>query len=145
MIRDEKNRITKRQLSLLHNIKNLDEFYAIKHLLLFGSFATGTATSLSDLDLAYISTESLSMKKEADLLFHLNSTLDTEEIDLINFNNAPLSLQYKILAEGKLIFSKSPDEIALLKEIIFPLYFDFLPFQKEYLTELEKNIIGDYI
>jgi len=142
VIRNEKNIIKQAHLTNLDKLSKLTEFPEIRHLILFGSFATGQYTVFSDIDLAYIANEPLSFTLEAELLYHLNKLLGTDEVDLINFAKAPIALQYKILSEGKIIFSDDPYEIALLKEKIFPVYFDFNYYQNEYRLALKNSFQG---
>lgn len=72
-------------------------------------------------------------------MYHLNTIVGTDEIDLTNFEKAPIALKYKILSEGKIIFSEDPFEIAQLKEKIFPVYFDFNFYQYEYRLALKYS------
>ncbi len=137
MIKNEKKRIQKLHLDNIAKISEIEGFPEIKHLLLFGSLAAGNATSLSDIDISYIADRPVTFTNELDLLSYLNRTIGTDEIDVTDFNKAPLPLQYKILSEGKVIFSINPIEIANLKEKIFPLYFDFKYYQNEFFEALK--------
>jgi predicted nucleotidyltransferase len=140
MIKNERNRIQQAHLDELGKIRFVPNFPMIKHLLLFGSYAIGKPTDLSDMDLAYITNKELSFDQELELICYFNRTLHTDEIDLVSFNKAPLPLQYKILCEGKIIFSKNPAELADLKEQVFPLYFDFNYYQLEYRRAMKQGV-----
>ena len=72
---------------------------------LFGGFAKGRVTRLSDVDLA------LYLKKAKGLdylaLFRdISKTLGTDEMDLIILNTAPLSLTGRILQNRKVLLDK---------------------------------------
>jgi len=108
MIKNEKNQIKRYHLKNLNRISDLKEFPDIRHLMLFGSYATGTYSMLSDIDLAYFTNRPFSFTEESDLLYLLNRLVGSEEIDLVNFENASIPLKYKILSEGKIIFSIDP-------------------------------------
>ena len=142
MIKNERNRIQQTHLDELWKIRFVPNFPMIRHLLIFGSYAIGKPTALSDLDLAYITTKELSLDQELELICYFNRTLHTDEIDLVSFNKAPLPLQYKILCEGKIVFSENPIEIADIKERVFPLYFDFSFYQLEYRRAIKQRFQG---
>lgn len=140
MVKNEKNRIHAYHLENLNNLSSLKEFPEIRHLILFGSHATGKFTTLSDIDIAFFSNKPLSFAEESDLLYLLNRLVGSEEIDLVNFENASIPIKYKILSEGKIIFSRDLAEIADLKEMIIPLYFDFVYYNYEY-RQVFQNIL----
>lgn len=142
MIKNEKNRIQQSHLDELGKIRFVPNFPMIRHLLLFGSYAIGKPTALSDLDIAYFTISELSFDQELELACFFNRTLHTDEIDLVGFYKAPLSLQYKILCEGKIVFSVNPVEIADLKERVFPLYFDFSFYRIEYRRTMKQGLQG---
>jgi transcriptional regulator with XRE-family HTH domain len=79
---------------------------------LYGSFAKGLAGRLSDVDVAVLLDESVSLKDspfgyKADLLTDLMQALRTNSIDLLIANNAPPFLRFQIARYGRLIFSRS--------------------------------------
>ncbi len=142
MIKNETHKIHAHHLEMLKNVKSIPEFPSINHLILFGSYAIGCANQLSDIDLAYFTDEEFSLKNELDLMGYFNRIIGSDEIDLVNFYKAPVSLKYKIFDQGKIIFSKNSDEIAALKEKIFPVYVDFSYYQKEYQASLIEKFEG---
>ena len=64
MIKNEKHIIRETHLAKLDNLSKFNEYPEIRHLVLFGSFATGKSTVFSDIDVSYIANESLSFSKE---------------------------------------------------------------------------------
>jgi predicted nucleotidyltransferase len=76
---------------------------------LFGSLTKGKPLPLSDVDIAvYLSDSSDVFKKKLDILGELVALLETDEIDLVILNEAPLVLRMKVLENKKLIVDNFP-------------------------------------
>lgn len=71
---------------------------------LFGSYGTDFQHDLSDIDFAVYFSQDVNLKFEANLLGKLSSVLNTDRIDLVNLNKAPLNLQFKAVAQEKIIY-----------------------------------------
>lgn len=79
---------------------------------LYGSFAKGVAGRLSDVDVAVLLDESITLKDspfgyKAELLTDLMQALHTNSVDLLIANNAPPFLRFQIARYGRLIFSRT--------------------------------------
>ena len=76
---------------------------------LFGSAVRGETGKLSDVDVAVYLDESLSseerFKLQLKLMGELVSALQTDKVDLVVMNDAPLLLSYNIIKYGKLVKS----------------------------------------
>jgi len=100
----------------------------IKLAYLFGSQVTGDIGALSDYDFAFYVDEKDS-KKLYDLKFilmdEISRTLKTDRIDIIilNLTDSP-ELKYKIIKEGRLLYSEEPFKV-LIEPRILNDYFDF--------------------
>jgi Uncharacterized conserved protein len=90
-------------------------------LWLFGSFARGEATPISDVDLAYLPDERLQGDElerfETDLYILISDTLRTDEFTFVNIRKAPAFFAWKILVEGKLLFCRNYILVAKLQEL----------------------------
>lgn len=79
-------------------------------LYLFGSYARGKTTPLSDVDLAVLLDDSVSKEdyfdKELELRAEFSGILKTDEIDLVVLNQAPHTLAYKVISDGKVLFCR---------------------------------------
>lgn len=72
---------------------------------LFGSSIKGKVKPLSDIDIALLFlTEDINQYIEAKILIDTMEILETEKIDLINLNEAPLHIQYGVLKNKRIIF-----------------------------------------
>ncbi|MEG3072163.1 MAG: nucleotidyltransferase domain-containing protein [Candidatus Syntrophopropionicum ammoniitolerans] len=89
---ETKNNVTKCLTPLVEKLKNDQDIVAIY---LFGSFAAGMQTPLSDIDLAIILDHNLPpsryFKKKLDLLAIVTSLLKTDAVDLVILNQAAAS------------------------------------------------------
>ncbi|MGY4707038.1 type VII toxin-antitoxin system HepT family RNase toxin [Candidatus Bipolaricaulota sp. J31] len=112
---------------ILERLKRLPERIArvegILALWLFGSFARGEATPISDVDLAYLSNQDLEGEAleafEGCLYRVISSTLGTDEISLVDMRRAPLFLRWRVLVEGKLLLCRDEGAVARLAEEVY--------------------------
>jgi uncharacterized protein YutE (UPF0331/DUF86 family)/predicted nucleotidyltransferase len=92
-------------------------------LWLFGSFARGEATPISDVDLAYVPDEELTgdvlERFETDLYRTIASILHTDEFAFVNLRGAPAYFSWQALQEGHLLFCRDPLAVARLAEAIY--------------------------
>ncbi len=76
---------------------------------LFGGLARGKPSPLSDVDIAvYLSEDGDVIEKKMEILGKLMELLETDEIDLVILNSAPLALRMKILESKKVIVANDP-------------------------------------
>ena len=93
---------------------------------LFGSLAKGKPLPLSDVDIAvYLSESSDVLEKKLEILGELIAILETDEIDLVILNEAPLALRMKILEYKKLIVDNAPFLRHRYESLTMREYFDF--------------------
>ncbi|RLE12476.1 nucleotidyltransferase domain-containing protein [Candidatus Aerophobetes bacterium] len=108
---------------------------------IFGSQAKGIASSLSDVDIAVYLDEKLTRHQRFDLrLFLINrvcSLLGFKKIDLVILNDAPLILQYSILKDGVILYSRDEPKRINIEVKIMSKYFD----QKYYQDRHDKILL----
>lgn len=117
---------------------------------LFGSVAKEKAGPISDIDIAvYLEEEtdltSGSFGYKAELIFDLQRGLNTNQIDLVILNQAPLFLAFNVLKEGKLIFCRSKEIRVDYHYLIQRDYLDFKPAVKvqDYYLQQELDSLGE--
>ncbi len=81
--------------------------YNLDMIVLFGSRADNTATSKSDVDIAYTKKESLSFEDQLSLGSELAPLFGTEAVDVVYLNRTSPVFMYQIMKKAKLLFSKS--------------------------------------
>jgi len=93
---------------------------------LFGSFAKGKPSPISDVDIAvYLSEETDATQKKMEILGKLIELLETDEIDLVILNTASLPLAARIIENKVMLVDKKPFLRHSFESITLREYFDF--------------------
>jgi len=102
---------------------------------LFGGFGRGMRHPLSDLDMAvYLKENTGVQEKKMEILGALIDILQTDEIDLVVLNNAPLPLRRRILESKKVIVDHEPFRRHHYESLTMREYFDFSIKEREILN-----------
>jgi len=102
---------------------------------LFGSFGRGKQLPLSDVDIAvYLKESTVVQEKKMEILGALIDILQTDEIDLVILNNAPLPLRRRILESKKVVVDHEPFRRHHYESLTMREYFDFSIKEKEILN-----------
>jgi hypothetical protein len=101
---------------------------------LFGSFGKGKIFPLSDVDIAvYLKEPSDVQGKKMEILGALTDILQTDEIDLVVLNSAPLPLRMRILENKKVVVDREPFLRHHYESLTMREYFDFSIKEKDIL------------
>jgi predicted nucleotidyltransferase len=93
---------------------------------LFGSLAKGKIAPLSDVDIAIYCSEEIGLVvRKLEILGELTRLLQTDEIDLVVLNSAPITLRMKILENKKVIVDNDPFLRHRYESLVMREYFDF--------------------
>jgi len=110
----------------------------------FGSLATGGLKPLSDLDFGILVSGKLDKQerfdKHLDLIGIFNNFFQTDEVDLIMMNDAPMRFCHNIIKSGKLLYCSSQKELAEFVEKTIKLYLDFRFFRDAFDDAFLKGI-----
>jgi hypothetical protein len=102
---------------------------------LFGSFGRGKHFPLSDVDVAvYLKEPSDIQEKKMEILGTLIDILQTDEIDLVVLNRAPLPLRMRILENKKVVVDREPFRRHHYESLTMREYFDFSILEKQILN-----------
>lgn len=99
-------------------------------LYLFGSQATGKTTKLSDYDFAVQINESIKPSQyfnvQLELINTITDVLHTDKIDVLIINDirVPLSLKFRIIKDGKILYCKDEIKKSRLEVKILSEYLD---------------------
>lgn len=78
----------------------INMFFPKAKIYLFGSYARGDFTRSSDVDIAIDNGEAISLVEKAQIAHMIDVLNLTQNVDVVDFQSIPLSLQEKILKEG---------------------------------------------
>jgi predicted nucleotidyltransferase len=105
--------------------------YPVDAAYVYGSIARGTATPLSDIDIALLLTHAVSpydrLKLELTIQGDIATMSDLISIDVRSINDAPLMVQGRIVQEGKLIYERDHARRVNFEVMTRKRYFDFAP------------------
>ena len=98
---------------------------------LFGSRARGRARSDSDVDVAVYIDESAADEGHwgyrAELTTHLMAAADTDDVDVVVLNEAPILLYHRVLRDGVRLLSRDLRATTTRAGAALSRYFDYLP------------------
>lgn len=134
--------------------KSLRKYSNVLAVYLFGSSVRGNTDKLSDTDIGVVfenpgrifknAEKSLKMYEDLfDVLACL--TKNTNKMDLVFIQRAPLSLQKEAVSEGRLLYVKNLKRLLDYKEKVLTKYLDIKPlynqfYQDVYTTRLWKKL-----
>lgn len=99
---------------------------ALVGLWLFGSQAQGRPTPLSDVDLAYLPREGLSIPEQealdARLYRRLSRLFGSDEITLVDLTTAPPVLAFRVLSQGRNLYCRHRQPLDRWKEAVLQSY-----------------------
>ncbi len=98
----------------------------LKAVYLFGSYADGSATDSSDIDLAYLTDHNLTAVQNWEIANSLANTLKIN-VDLVNLAQTDTIFRYQIISTGKRLYGSGYD-IESFETLAYSFY---LRFQEE--------------
>lgn len=106
---------------------------------LYGSAARGQAHTGSDLDVAVLCDPAPDLLDEAGLAQEIARTLGGDSIDLLLLNTAPLWLRFRVVGEGRVLFSRDEARRVRFREETVHSYLDFRPYREAYLAAVRHR------
>ncbi len=115
-------------------------FPEISLVYLFGSRVTGQVGPMSDTDVAIL-VEPPADEFEIQARFHhaLAELLQTERIDVVVLNRAPIELAYAVIATGELLYMKDNATRVEYEAKVLGLYGDYLPVLRLFQEQILKG------
>jgi len=117
----------------------LDADGHVRFAYVFGSTSRGDAHPGSDVDLAVYLRPLGTLTDEAGLHGALAAALGREDVDLVTLNTAPLWLQYRVLGEGTVAFSRDERARIAFRARVEKEFLDFRPYYDEYLAATRER------
>lgn len=113
--------------------------------ILFGSQISGNIHPNSDFDIGIVFEKEKKKPKPTDVYGDLyqvfSKAIDTENLDIIYLEDSPLSLQFRAINEGKVMYSSSPSFFADYKEKVILSYLDFKPVEEYFKSVFLGKIL----
>jgi predicted nucleotidyltransferase len=107
------------------------EQYPVDAAYVYGSVARGTATPLSDVDIALLLAQPLPFYDQLKLELAIQADIETacglSAVDVRTINDAPLMVQGRIVQQGRLVYERDRQHRVHFEVMTRKLYFDFAP------------------
>ena len=128
--------------------KVLQTYDFIDFALLFGSYAKGTQSALSDIDIAIYTNRSIDLLEQGSIISHLEGLLE-KHVDLLLLNNLykeNARMAFNIIDNHKVIFCNTLEKYLDFKTYTYKYYFDQLPmyefFDNALIERIESGTYG---
>jgi len=127
------------------NLKNIFSRYPIITVYLFGSRGRTDENTESDYDFGILLNPEINPSKYSEIKFslirellrHLKKPVD---VIIMNQRNIPLSLKFRILKEGRIIYEDNELIRSRFEKNILSLYLDRRYYFQRHINEVLKNI-----
>jgi predicted nucleotidyltransferase len=108
---------------------------------LFGSSARGETKPLSDIDIALLlNDDSDEHNIEARILIDAMKMMETEKIDMINLNHAPLHIRYGVLKDRKILYCSDHTKRADFETSVVMEYLDFAHIRSMFYQDFMSSL-----
>ncbi|MFH0875811.1 MAG: nucleotidyltransferase domain-containing protein [archaeon] len=102
---------------MAENIAKIKSVYAVY---LFGSYATGKQTPLSDIDICVFADKKISEKEKTDIFCCCSN-----EVDISYFHELPILIRYRVFRDGKPLLIRDKKKLHNDKYYTVKSYLDF--------------------
>lgn len=116
-------------------VKEISKSRQVKAIYLFGSYAKGKQTPLSDIDICVITAYALEDAEKDNILGNASDTMD---ISL--YEDLPLAVRQRVLNEGKPLFLRDKRFVEDLQWRAFKEYLDFKPIISSYVKKYLPDV-----
>ncbi|MDI6891767.1 MAG: nucleotidyltransferase domain-containing protein [Actinomycetota bacterium] len=111
---------------------------------IFGSYASNNIGPLSDVDIAVLLDRQFPkdkyFDKQLDLIGEIAHILQTDEVDVVILNRAPVDFQYSIIRKSKLLLKRDEPQRVNFETKVTDKYLDTQRIRDEYYSFLHKRI-----
>lgn len=115
----------------------IEEISQLQAIYLFGSYADGSATKNSDIDIAYLSSHSLSNVEKWELSQKLALLLSLN-VDLVELSTTNTIFRYQIISKGERIYGEGY-EVESFETLAYSFYLRFQEERKPIVDAIMEN------
>jgi len=128
-------------------VKYLEKKEDILAAYLFGSYGTAEQTPLSDVDIAILLRGGVkdSFDKQLEISSEVAENADSDDVNVLILNTAPVILQFRVIKTGRLLFARDQNELADFQELVFKVYADFMPDYLAFVREYDQALKEAYL
>ena len=105
-----------------------------------GSYGTEMQTENSDIDIALLFDKPVGIMEEMAVSCEISEIIGFDNIDTINLFSAPITLQFKVIDEGRTIYEQDYYKVCDFMEEVFNRYRD----EKYYLDRFMHDFYESY-
>lgn len=105
----------------------------------FGSVGRGDAGATSDVDIAVFCDPLGSLLDDARLHDRLAAALPAVDVDLVVLNRVAPWLQFRVLGDGRVMFSRDERRRVRYRETVEKMFLDFKPHHDAYLAAIRDR------
>ena len=105
-----------------------------------GSYGTEMQTENSDIDIALLFNKPVGIMEEMGVSCEISEIVEVDNIDTINLLSAPITLQFKVIDEGRTIYEQDYYKVCDFMDEIFNRYRD----EKYYLDRFMHDFYESY-
>lgn len=120
--------------------ERLRECEGLAAVWLFGSFARGEATPVSDVDVAYLATGDTE-EIRARLYDLVAATLGTDEVTLADVEGLPVPVAWEVLADGRVLLLRDPRRVSRWVEEVLRVAPELLRLRAEGNAEFLRGVL----
>ncbi|HHZ20766.1 MAG TPA: nucleotidyltransferase domain-containing protein [Firmicutes bacterium] len=135
-------------LNLAEIIPKLKDFFSkdekVLAVYVFGSTIEGYAHPGSDLDLAILFKDTISLYDELTYQSRLSELINFEQVDILNLNKAPIRLQFTVVSTGQLIYEADQLAVSDYLENLFCQYHDQAYRYYQFFKDWDEGLKEDY-
>src|SRR6056297_1154222 len=135
-----KRQINKKIIKKLINV--FQKYDNIVAVYIFGSYGTEQYNNnMSDIDFAVLFENK---KNEEEIFIELTEIFKTDNVDVLDLENIPIFLKYKIIKNGNLIYQNKEKSLDDFIENVLKFYFDEKYRFDQYYKDYEKLLKDKY-
>ncbi|MEK7396028.1 MAG: nucleotidyltransferase domain-containing protein [Candidatus Poribacteria bacterium] len=119
---------------IANTVEELRQYPYVNAVILFGSYAKGRIKPLSDIDICVITEKNMIDEQRVNI-----TGLSSDKLDISIFWDLPLTIQFRVFKEGKVLFSRDWLILHRVRIKTVKEYLDFLPIIERSIKRMFPN------